>query len=615
MLLHSKGQKMTKNPTEILYRTVSLRREGAKSDRMVSVAFSSEEPVERYFGSEVLDHGKDSIDLKFLRSGTAPVLVDHDMKDIVGVVEKASVGQDRVARANIRFGNSERASEVWKDIEDGIRSNVSVGYRINKLVREPAEGEGLETYRATDWTPLEISIVSVPADTSVGVGRSLLKGKSIMQNENVKPASGDLDAHQSDAQKERNRTADIMTLAGAHNMRDLGDKAVLEGHSIDQFKSDVLRNIGTMKPIEKFEIGNGHDSHFQREIGEEYNLVRAINAVVDADWSNAGLEREANQEMARQMGRNPEGFFMPADALYAKRTTMTVGTDSVGGYLKPTEHRDDLFVDALTAVSRVVELGARVIPNVVGDVAIPTKSGKTTVEHVGESGAASESNMTFGQIQMTPRTATANAKYSRKLLKQGVPGIESLLSEDLRTQIGVKLDEMAINGSGSSNEPNGVLNTTGIGDVAGGTNGLAPAWSHIVSLVEDCEVANAPEERLAFLTNAAVKAKLSKTAKVTSTDSKMLLDDPWDKIYGQRFAVSNNVPSTLTKGSSSGVCSALIYGDWKEMFVAMWGSLDVIVDPFSSSTSGDVRISAFQDYDIALRHAQSFSAMKDALTT
>ena len=161
---------MTDVPNEILYRTAVLERGSSKDGRQVRLAFSSEEPIERFFGIEVLDHSPASVDLSRLNSGRAPVLVDHKSDDQVGVVERVSVGDDHIGRAVVRFGNSPRASEILRDVRDGIRLNVSVGYRVNRM--ESAEDADVPTFRVMDWTPMKISIVSIPADASVGVGRS-----------------------------------------------------------------------------------------------------------------------------------------------------------------------------------------------------------------------------------------------------------------------------------------------------------------------------------------------------------------------------------------------------------------------------------------------------------
>jgi hypothetical protein len=142
--------------------------------RTVELAFSSDyERGERSFGIEILDHSPGAVNLERLRN-RAPLLVNHSFDDQVGVVESARIDADRVGRAVVRFGTSARAAEVFQDVVDGIRSQVSVGYCIDEaeMLDEP-DSEGNDVYRITRWTPYEISLVPVAFDPTVGVGRSL----------------------------------------------------------------------------------------------------------------------------------------------------------------------------------------------------------------------------------------------------------------------------------------------------------------------------------------------------------------------------------------------------------------------------------------------------------
>jgi HK97 family phage prohead protease len=158
------------DPDSMLHRVAELDRSAINDkDRTVEIAFSSEAPVERYFGTEVLGHEATNVRLGRLNNGGA-VLVEHDRRDQVGVVVKASIDKDRKGRATIRFGKSARAEEIFQDVKDGIRRLVSVGYRIHKQETKNEAG-GVESVRVTDWEPFELSLVSIPADDSVGVGR------------------------------------------------------------------------------------------------------------------------------------------------------------------------------------------------------------------------------------------------------------------------------------------------------------------------------------------------------------------------------------------------------------------------------------------------------------
>lgn len=138
--------------------------------RTVELAFSSEVEVERWFGLEILDHDAGSVRLDRLSDGGA-LLVNHDWNDQVGVVENVSIDKDRRGRAVVRFGRSARADEIFQDIVDGIRKHVSVGYRVHGAKLAETRDD-VDVFRITDWEPYEISIVSVPADPTVGVGRS-----------------------------------------------------------------------------------------------------------------------------------------------------------------------------------------------------------------------------------------------------------------------------------------------------------------------------------------------------------------------------------------------------------------------------------------------------------
>ena len=143
--------------------------------RTVQIALSSEEPVERAWGVEILTHEERAVDRTRINRGI-PILMDHDSKDQVGrlLPESVEVGADKVLRGLAKFGNSQRAQEIFQDILDGIRNTVSVGYQILKMEKDPEQEsrEGLDTYRASAWMPLEASFVAIPADITVGVGRS-----------------------------------------------------------------------------------------------------------------------------------------------------------------------------------------------------------------------------------------------------------------------------------------------------------------------------------------------------------------------------------------------------------------------------------------------------------
>jgi hypothetical protein len=125
---------------QIHHRAYDLERDAVNEDeRRVRIAVSSDVPVERAFGTEVLDHGADAIDLSFLRSGREPLLLDHDMIQQIGVVEEVTIdGEARRTRATVRFGKNSLANDVFQDVVDGIRL-MADGLSAEEVVDKAAE--------------------------------------------------------------------------------------------------------------------------------------------------------------------------------------------------------------------------------------------------------------------------------------------------------------------------------------------------------------------------------------------------------------------------------------------------------------------------------------------
>ena len=259
-----------------------------------------------------------------------------------------------------------------------------------------------------------------------------------------------------------------------------------------------------------------------------------------------------------------------------------------------------------------MRLGARSLFGLVGDVSIPRRLTSVGVETVAEGGAATESTPTFDGVSMSPTTITGNAKYSRKMLVQGLPAIEQLLRDDLRQEIAIQIDRLAINGSGTGTDPTGILQTAGIGDVAIGANGGAIDWPQVVDVVKEVAIDDAAIGAVSYLTNHKVAAKMRTTPRQSSGQEGnfILPADVSDRLAGYGLSLSNVVPSDLTKGTGTDL-SALLFGNFRDVLLGFWSAVDIIVDPYTQSPEGNVRISAHQDFDVALRHAQSFAAVQD----
>ena len=610
------GPASRKGPDKRVFRSAVFERESVQdADRRVSLAFSSEAEVERGFGVEVLDHSPGSIDSTFIGSGRAPLLVDHDPADQVGVVEMVSLGSDRVARAVVRFGKSKRAEEIWQDVKDGIRGNVSVGYVINEMVSD-GKRDGREVYRATSWSPLEISIVSIPADTSVGVGRSMAETPNpevISHSPKVQIMSEvNNEAVRDDGMKaERSRVSSIMDLAARHNQRDLGESAVREGATIEQFRGALLDKVA-QKPLNvDVEIGLS-----DRE-ARSFSFVKAIRALSNPQdrraQEDARFEFEVSESAAKKEGRDSRGITVPVDVLKRDLTTSIATGTSKAGNLVATDLLAGSFIDVLRNKMVLNTLGATFLTGLQGNVAIPRKSSSATSYWVGENSAPTEGNLTFDQVTMSPKTLAAYVDYSRRLMLQSSLDVETMVRNDLAASIAIAMDAAAIAGSGS-NRPTGILNTSGIGSVTLATNGGAPTWAMVTNLVKEVEIDNALTGAAAFLTNGQVKAKLSNTPKQTSgVEGNFLLGPDVNSIYGYPLVVSQQIPGNLSKGSGSNL-SAMIFGVWSDLLIGQWSGIDLMADPYTGSNAGTVRIVAFHDCDFAVRHVESFAECNEIVT-
>ena len=347
-----------------------------------------------------------------------------------------------------------------------------------------------------------------------------------------------------------------------------------------------------------------------REV-ERYSILRAIRAVADNDWSKAPLEKKASDAVAKKLGKEPRGFYVPFDILEARASNVVKGTDSAGGYLVATEQLS--MIEMLRNRAMVRAAGARVLAGLIGDIAIPKLTGGATMEWLAEDGSSTASGQTFAQVTMAPKTAAVSTQISRKMLLQSSEDIEMLVRDDLARVLALGIDYAALHGDGASNNPTGIQNTSGVATVAIGTDGGALAWSHVVQLETEIAQDNADLGTLAYMTNAKVRGSMKTTEKVSGYPT-FLWGEGSTPVNGYPCLVTNQVRSNLTKGTGTSL-SAMFFGNWSDLLIGIWGGMDILVDPYSAGASGAVVLRIFQDADIAIRHPESFSQILDIVTS
>ena len=582
--------------SEVIHRSMSFDDESVDVEgRRVRVALSSEAPVERSFGTEILDHSEDSIDLSFMASGRAPLLIDHDHTKVVGVIEDVSL-EGRRLRATARFGKNGLAKDIFDDVEDGIRTNISVGYRINKM-----DKDGKGHYRATSWTPLEVSFVGVPADTSVGLGRSeqsdlsTTEDKPIQQEIRVMSDELNMDAVREEAARQASKdTAEMYRLAEKHNKRGLADEAVREGKSLTDFCIDLARDLPGNMPLDTVEVG------LDKKEVRQYSLMRAIRAMANPSDRQAQraaeFEFEVSAAAQAASGREASGLMIPDDILgrWSKRD---INTSDDSGMIAQ-DFRGGDFIDVLRNASSVMAAGATVLAGLKGNVAIPSKNTASTAAWIAtEGGASTESEPVLGQVTMSPKVIGAFTDVTRLMIQQSSPDIEALIRNDLSAGIALAIDNGALQGSGSSGQPTGIKNTTGI-NAPTNFAGPVPTFAEVVAMETAVAEDNANIGSLAYILPASMYGSLKTTVK--DSGSGQFVVEPGGTINGRTAIVSNQV----TAGD-------LYYGNFADCLVGLYGGLDITIDPYSASNTGTVRIVALQTVDVAVRHAVSFAFNND----
>lgn len=607
-------------PALVDYTSTAIRAEGVDQEtREVELSFSSEQPYERWWGIEILGHKAGEVDMGWMASGRAPFLSNHDRDVQIGVLTRAWVdATTQRGRAVVRFGRSAVAEGEMQDAADGVRVNVSVGYEIRELELVKKDGD-TPTYRVTDWLPLECSLVSIPADMTVGIGRTVEdtpappvrtispqpRTEQTMPEAKDKPLAGD--------EQFRANMATISRLAAAYGKwLKPGDeaRAIAEGDP-QKFNELIMERMASGATDVTTTAALGLS---QTEV-RQYSFLRAVQALIPGSNVEAGFEREISGHIATLLGRAPEGIFIPGDTLAKGKRDFNVGTPAEAGNLVQTSVAADMFTDVLRPALVLAQLGIQILPGLRGNVAVPRKTAAGTLAALTEIQAASETAPATALVTLSPKRIGAYSEPSKQSIIQAEIGVEAMIRDDLVSGAAQMIENQGINGAGSGANARGIRNVSGIGSVVGGTDGAALAWSHITGLEAACANANATgTSRSGYLVNTKAVNKCKNTLKAAGLP--FIWDGGAEPLNGYRAAVSNNVPSNLTKGTSAGICSSLVYSsDWSMFVLGLFGGQDVTVDPYTLATTGQVRITLNQWFDWICRQPSAFASMDDALTT
>lgn len=598
----------TLKPGTSLVRAFQVQRDGINEEaRTVVLAFASETPVDRGWGIEILECTSRAMRVGRLSSG-GPLLCDHDPKDHNGVIESVQLGADRVARVVVRFGRSARAEEVFRDVVDGIRRNVSVAYQIHQVVVETNGNQ--DTYRVTDWEPYEVSLVSVPADASVGVGRSAQESPVITPQttpEFIKESTVTTATPETPAAHAAPAVSDSAIRAAEANIRKthsemlaIGDqfarfngvalaKASIEkGETVDQLRGQIMNAVTAAQTTQATNLD------LDKKDQKRFSVFKAIRALTDKNWKGAEFELECHNTILQRSGL-PEavhsGFYLPMDV---QKRDLTAAVPTAGGNVVATDLQVNSFIDLLRARSRLAQLGATMLPGLVGNVGISKLTGAATaVWLTNENTGITESQQSLGQLTLSPKNLGAYTELSRQLMLQSTPAAEALVMNDLAQVLALAIDLAGFEGTGTAGQPLGIAGTPGIGAVVG--TSLANAG--VIEFQTDTASANALSLNSAYITTPAVAGLLMQRQRFSGTDTPLWIGSVLD---GQMGGFNATTSTQLTAAS-------MIFGDFSQVVIGEWGMLEIALNPYANFTAAITGIRAIQSVDVGVRQAAAFS--------
>lgn len=636
-----------------------------QTDETLTFSFSSEAPVDRWFGREILLHEQGAMDLSRMNDG-APWLWNHNRDVILGVTEKAWLGDDRRLYSTVRWSPNtlEKGSEEYKrrqDIEAGITRNVSFAYEI-KDIDERADG-----FYVTSWPVLEVSSVSVPADQSVGLGRAMdepaakpdseikaegpaieidaetiraavteVAGEALhsMKTEQHAERAESLDETpmttevnvaevQSEARlAERDRVATIRGMCDQFQLSDLAEKLINDDVSIDSAREVVMNQLGMRKV--QFE-GKVHDAGAadlglsKREV-KRFSVCRLLTHMMDPSGrsaSEAGFELEVTRAaadlQARTLNKSARGHVIPWEVLSSANRAAETPGQSVGvfgdaGALVSSNRLDAQFIDLIRNRSAFLNSGLTILTGLEGNVEISKKLGSSQFYFVGENVDVTNSKLAFGLVNMIPRTIGVRVPISRRAMIQASPDIENLVRLDMAESVALGMDSTIGYGTGGNGQPLGIINTTGIGSVTlgGGSSKAFPA--NVGGGTHDCgDWADYVDLETALAANnldaGAMRYIMNSTVKGALKQTLRASAAGSDYIMTDAGEV-NGYPVVVSNQMQQ---NDVLFGNFSDCVVGMWSGLDLLIDPLTQSASGQVILTVHQDFDVAVRRPQSFA--------
>ena len=597
-------------PNDLVFRTATIERSGIDEEtRTVKLSFSSEFPYARSYGYEILSHRADDVSLAILNGGAAPLLLDHDYTRQIGVIIGAGLNGER-GEASIKFSRSALGEEIYQDVLDGVRSNISVGYLTGR--KEPAGTiNGRSAYRFK-WQPYEISVVSLPVDPTVGIGRAEDPIESKPEERNMPDQAKEPENQDATRANTAAAITEVDALCKRYSLEDKFTEFVISERSMDDLKKEVIglwseRNkTQTVIPVPAPAV------HTRQQ--DAFSLSKAMRAATLGEWDKAGLEREECQQRASDTNLAWDKHTFALDANQQVRTVNTVtGGATQGAELVGTTYMPERLIDALWNKTFLSALGTDSMTGLIGNASFPVISSNAVSVFQGETAALpAAQGLTTGLKSISPKQMTSKFMYSRQMMIQGLPNIEAKILDQLYQSISQKLDQVALTNTGTTLSTLGLMSDiTQI--VAAGTNGAAPSLALFYQMRKALVNALTFDGNLGWAISGSLNETLHTTLKdATNTNSGYILAEEQSTLASLPLVWSQNIPNNLTKGTGTNL-SAAILGDWSQLLIAQWGNIVVQIDPYTAADNSQIVIRSYSFWDMLIKRLNAFVICKDLI--
>ena len=373
---------------------------------------------------------------------------------------------------------------------------------------------------------------------------------------------------------------------------------------------ELDRAIARAEKVEKMADNKARSAAKKDSYEEEVKNYSIRNAIMQArEGRLEGRELEVDQEMRHQNpGMNFEGIAVPVDQIARAAKGQTRAVDTTSGQIVPVD--DYGIADALRERTIAGRAGAATITGLTGDYSKPRVVGGTSTWTAVGSAASDSGAQVTANVNKPERLVTVLVTDNRFLIQRSASAEQDLAREILNANAKA-MDDAAFNGTGT-NQPTGIINLSGAGSVVGGTNGATLAWSHLLELEAGQKQTNAGAENFVYVVNPGTKAYL-KGLKIDSGSGRFAFDYLTNQVNGYNGFATSALPNDLDKGSSTGVCQALVFGDFSKMQMLMWNAMDIVVDRFTKAKSGQTEMTLNNFANINVDQEDAFVVMKDAL--